>query len=222
MLGGHTMKTSFALLAIITVMAGCCAQASAEIALFTVKVDAPKNGSLKIVPPLPADHKVPAGTVLKIKATPASGFALDSGYWTASRAGMYFEFPTPEFEVTIDKNKTIGASFIEKSALKGFKVINNVIYAQPGVKALKYDVYSPDHAKNLPCILIIHGGGWSINCEDVMRGLARELVRDGKYVVASVDYRWIGNQDGDAKHNSMADIIEDVYGAIAHIQEHAK
>ncbi len=112
---------------------------------------------------------------------------------------MYFEFPTPEFEVTIDKNKTIGASFIEKSALKGFKVINNVIYAQPGVKALKYDVYSPNDAKNLPCIVIIHGGGWSINCEDVMRGLARELVRDGKYVVASVDYRWIGNQDGDAK-----------------------
>ncbi len=79
MLGGHTMKTPFALLAIITVMAGSCAQASAEIAFFTVKVDAPQNGSLKIVPPLPADHKVPAGTVLKIKATPAPGFALDSG-----------------------------------------------------------------------------------------------------------------------------------------------
>jgi acetyl esterase/lipase len=135
---------------------------------------------------------------------------------------MYFEFPTPAFEVTIDKNKTIGASFIEKKALKGFKVVNNVVFAQPGVKPLKYDVYSPIGARNLPLIVIIHGGGWSVNCEDVMRGLARELVRGGKYVVASVDYRWIGTQDGDQKPNSMADIIQDVYGAIAHLQEHAK
>jgi acetyl esterase/lipase len=210
-------------LASVSVPSIARAQADAAATFFTVKVDAPQNGTIEITPPLPEDHKVPAGTVLKIKATPAPGFALDSGYyWTASKAGMYFEFPTPEFEVTIDKNKTVGASFIEKSALKGFRVINNVVYAQPGVKALKYDVYSPNGARNLPCIIIIHGGGWTVNCEDVMRGLARELVRGGKYVVVSVDYRWIGTQDDDAKPNSMADIIEDVYGAIAHIQEHAK
>jgi len=223
------MKTLFAIPAIITVMAGFSApsaaraQTAAGTTFFAVKVDAPQNGAIEINPPIPEDHKVVAGTVLKIKATPAPGFALDSGYyWTASKSGMYFEFPTPAFEVTIDKNTTVGASFIEKKALKGFKAINNVIYAQPGVKALKYDVYSPNGARNLPCIVIIHGGGWSVNCEDVMRGLARELVRGGKYVVASVDYRWIGTQDGDTKPVSMADIIEDVYGAIAHIQEHAK
>jgi acetyl esterase/lipase len=55
-----------------------------------------------------------------------------------------------------------------------------------------------------------------------MRGLARELVRGGDYVVCSIDYRWIGDQDGDKKPNTMANLIEDVYGAIAHIQEHAK
>jgi acetyl esterase/lipase len=55
-----------------------------------------------------------------------------------------------------------------------------------------------------------------------MRGLARELVRGGKYVVFSIDYRWIGTLDGDKVPNTMANIIEDVYGAIAHIQEHAK
>lgn len=223
------MKTLLAVPAILTVMAGPFAPATAQVqtsaatTFFAVKVDEPKNGSLKFIPPLPDDRKVPAGTVLKIKATPASGFALDSGYyWTASKSGMYFEFPTPEFEVTIDANKTVGASFIEQKALKGFKVKNNIVFAQPGVKPLKYDVYSPNGARNLPCIVIVHGGGWSVNCEDVMRGLARELVRGGKYVVASVDYRWIGTQDGDTKPNSMSDIIEDVYGAIAHIQEHAK
>lgn len=223
------MKTPLVIAAIITVMAGLSApapvhaQTNAETTFYTVKVDAPTNGTLNIVPTLPAGHKVPAGTVLKIKATPAAGFALDSGYyWTASKSGMYFEFPTAEFEVTIDKNKTVGASFIEQKALVGFKVRDNIVFAKPGVKPLRYDVYSPNHAENLPCIVIIHGGGWSVNCEDVMRGLARELVRGGKYVVASVDYRWIGNQDGDTRNNSMADIIEDIFGAIAHIQEHAK
>jgi acetyl esterase len=225
----NTMKTLLTVPSIIIIMASLSvpsvarAQADAGTAFFTVKVDVPQNGTIEINPPLPEDHKVPAGTVLKIKAAPAPGFALDSGYyWTASKSGMFFEFPTPAFEVTMDGNKTVGASFIEQTALKDFKVINNVIYAQPGVKALKYDVYSPNGARNLPCIVIIHGGGWSVNCEDVMRGLARELVRGGKYVVASVDYRWIGTQDGDPKPVSMADIIEDVYGAIAHIQEHAQ
>jgi acetyl esterase/lipase len=57
-------------------------------------------------------------------------------------------------------------------------------------------VYSPKGAKNLPCIIIIHGGGWSSNNEDIMRGLARELVKGGRYVVFSIDYRWINKLDG--------------------------
>jgi acetyl esterase len=225
----HTMRTFVATFGTITALAvGSAAsvaraQTDAGAAFFSVKVDVPQNGDIKINPPIPEDHKVRAGTVLKIKATPARGFALDSGYyWSAAKSGMYFETPTPEFEVTIDQNKTVGASFIEQKALRGFKVMNNVVFARPGAKALKYDVYSPNGARNLPCLVIIHGGGWSVNCEDVMRGLARELVRGGKYVVASVDYRWLGTQDGDAQPNSMADIIDDVYGAIAHVQQHAK
>jgi acetyl esterase/lipase len=95
------------------------------------------------------------------------------------------------------------------------------VYATPGVKSLKYDVYAPDGARELPCLVIIHGGGWSANNEDVMRGLARELVRSGDYVVFSIDYRWIGKRDGAEKPNTMVDLIEDVFGAIAHIQAHA-
>ena len=72
------MKTYFVIPAIIAVMTGLSApsvaraQADAGTTLFTVKVDAPQNGTLEIKPPLPADHKVPAGTVLKIKAVPAN------------------------------------------------------------------------------------------------------------------------------------------------------
>jgi acetyl esterase/lipase len=83
-------------------------------------------------------------------------------------------------------------------------------------------MFTPKGAKNLPIIVIVHGGGWTANDEDVMRGLARELTRGGKFVVASIDYRWGGKADGDATSTTVANIIEDVYGATAHIMEHAK
>ena len=192
---------------------------SANQETFTVTVTQPENGTITITPTLPENGRVAAGTVITIKATPADGFAIDSCY-IAGRTNI--EFMTEQTQVTVDKNMTIGASFIEKEALKGFTVINNVEYAKPGVKILKYDVFKPDGAKNLPAIVIIHGGGWSMNCEDVMRGLARELVKSGDYVAFSIDYRWIGNGDGDQTPVTMANIIEDVYGAILHIQDHAK
>ena len=70
-------------------------------------------------------------------------------------------------------------------------------------------------------MVIIHGGGWSSNTEDIMRGLARELIKGGKYVVASIDYRWLNHGDGDKEPVQIHQLIEDCYGAILHIQEHA-
>ncbi len=197
---------------------------SAGAASFTVTIDPPVNGSLKLNPSLPADGTYPAGTVVTVVTKPDSGFTLDSGYYSIpGRWGaMYHESMTPEFKVTIDQDKHIGASFIEKKAVEHINVTHNVVYAQPGVKPLKYDVFSPKGAKNLPIIVIIHGGGWTTNDEDVMRGLARELTKGGKFVVCSIDYRWAGKADGDATNNTMANLIEDVYGATAHIMEHAK
>ena len=191
-----------------------------------VTIEQPENGSITVSPKIPDDGIVEAGTVITIKAIPAEGYALDSCYYYNAAGGIFgrmnIESMEPDFQITIDQSKTVGASFIEKEALKGFNVTQNIVYAKPGVKTLKYDVFSPDGAKNLPCIVIIHGGGWSANTEDIMRGLARELVRSGEYVVTSIDYRWIGTGDGDAVPNTMANLIEDVYGAILHIQEHAK
>jgi acetyl esterase len=196
----------------------------AQESTFLVTVDVPENGSIKLDPELSADGKVPAGTTLTVTATPNPGYAFDGGYYAkpGKWGKMYYESMTPIFQVTVDQNKSIGASFIKKEKLQGFKVTQDVIYAQPGVKKLKYDVFSPVGAKNLPGIVIIHGGGWSSNTEDIMRGLARELVKGGRYVVFSIDYRWIDKADGDETPNTMANLIEDVFGAIAHIQQHAK
>ena len=190
---------------------------------YSVTLDVPSSGTYKLVPALPSDGKYQAGTIVTVTASPDPGFVLDAGYYSApGRWGnMYYEFPSSPFKVTVSRDIHIGVSFIEKSAVEHINVIQDVFYAKPGVKQLKYDVYIPKGAKNLPCIVIIHGGGWTTNTEDIMRGLARELTKGGKFVVASIDYRWAGKADGDAAGNTMANLIEDVFGAVAHIIEHA-
>lgn len=190
---------------------------------FTVTSDKSVNGTFTLNPALPPDRKYPAGTVVTVTAKPDAGFILDAGYFSVPGmwGQMYTEFMTSPFRITVDRDKHIGVSFIEKTEVEHINVTQDVVYAKPGVKTLKYDVYSPKGAKNLPCIIIIHGGGWVSNTEDIMRGLARELTKGGKFVVFSIDYRWAKDADGDRKWNTMADIMGDVFGAIAHIMEHA-
>lgn len=218
-----------ALIKSLAVLAGAaiCTGAMAQDT-FKVKVDQPAHGKVTVTPAVPEDGVVKAGTVLNVKVEVTDeGWVFDSGYYLSMSDGMFYptfkEVMTPEFQVTVNGDiMSLGASIMEAERLEGHRVIQDVVYAKPGVKPLKYDVFIPDGAKNLPGIVIIHGGGWSSNTEDIMRGLARELIKGGKYVVASIDYRWIGQRDGDEKPNTMNQLIEDCYGAILHIQEHAK
>jgi len=221
------MKTNhFRPLASVLVLSSMIFAATSSIAAdsFTVTLDAPVHGKFELKPALPAGGKYPAGSVVSVSTQPDPGYTLDAGYYSVPGqwGAMYHESMTPVFDVKITQDLHIGASFIEKSAVAHIDVKHDIVYAKPGVKPLKYDVFSPKGAKQLPIIVIIHGGGWVTNDENVMRGLARELTRGGKFVVASIDYRWGGKADGDATSNTMANLIEDVYGALAHIMEHAK
>lgn len=192
--------------------------------LVTVTLDPVAHGKYSISPSLPADSKVPAGTVVTVTSRPDPGYAFDSGYYsTPGKWGaMYYESMTPTFKVTVNQDMRIGASFVEESAVAHVDVRQDIVYAKPGVKPLKYDVFTPKAATGpLPIVVVIHGGGWVTNDENIMRGLARELTRGAQFVVANIDYRWVGKADGDITGNTMADLIEDVYGAIAHIMEHA-
>ncbi len=190
---------------------------------FKVSIGECTGGRIEVTPEIPAEGATfPKGTVLKIKAVPNDGYAFECGYEAMNGQFAFFtEYFTEEFEVTVSGPCSVGASFVEPEYLQGHRVIHDVVYAQPGVKPLKYDVYIPDGAKKLPGIIIIHGGGWRMNCEDVMSGMARELTRNGKYVVFSIDYRWSGTADGDERPNEFHELIEDCFGAVLHIQEHA-
>lgn len=194
-----------------------CAQSRVKI-----NIEPPKGGSIEVSPKIGSDGTVAAGTTLTVKATPAKDYMLDGIYATAPGAWKYYnECCAPESLVVADHDMDIGAYFMPAKKFSSIKITNNVSYAKPGRKQLKYDVYAPKKAKNLPCIIIVHGGGWSSNTEDIMRGMGRELAMTGKYVVFSIDYRFIGNRDGDTTPTMMYQIISDVYGAIAHIMEHA-
>jgi acetyl esterase len=211
-------------LVVTTVSVAAVVSTRAQSASFTVTVVPPAHGTLQLAPALPADGKYPAGTIVTLRATPDRGYALDSVWYSVPGqfGQMYHESMASGFAVTIDRDKRIGASFIEEAAVRHVDVTHDVVYAKPGVKPLKYDVFSPKGAKSLPVIVIIHGGGWTANDEDIMRGLARELTRGGRFVVCSMDYRWAGKADGDTTSTTMANIIEDVFGGIAHIMEHAR
>lgn len=224
-ISNHKAASAILLVAIVCLVAivNCKAQ-SMSAKTFTITQVPAENGSYDIYPKIPADGKVEAGTVLSVTASPSTGYSLDALYYTAV-GGMwgttsYENFSSP-MKITVDKDMSVGATFIEKTLVENIDVFQDIVYAKPGMKALKYDVYAPKKAHNLPCIVIIHGGGWSSNNEDIMRGLARELIKGGRFVVFSIDYRWINKLDGDAQPNYMHHLIEDVFGAIAHIQENA-
>ncbi|NEU07993.1 alpha/beta hydrolase [Flavihumibacter sp. R14] len=213
------------LLTIVSLATNLNAIAAPEPAeTFTVTLVPSENGFYSIDPKIPADGKVPAGTVLNVTARPSSGYSLDAIYHTV-KGGMWGTMSQESFslssKINVSKDMSIGATFVEKSLVENIKETLDVVYAKPGIKPLKYDVFSPKGAKKLPCIVIIHGGGWSTNNEDIMRGLARELVKGNRYVVFSIDYRWINKLDGEASPTYMHKLIEDVFGAIAHIQENA-
>ncbi|NBC04029.1 MAG: alpha/beta hydrolase fold domain-containing protein [Bacteroidetes bacterium] len=200
-------------------------KANSQTSEFTITVDEPINGSIDLDPVLPADGKYAEGTVLTVTATADPGHAIDAIYYSTPGpwGAMFYDTPrVSSIEVTVDGNKNVGAFFVEESLLDGFTLSPDIIYAKPGVKPLKYDIYSPEDAVDLPILVIIHGGGWRSNDEDIMRGMARQFARGGNYVVASIDYRWLGTGDGDETPNTMTDLIEDVFGAIAHIREHAQ
>ena len=193
-------------------------------AQFQVKVADLDHGSIKVEPAIPADGVVAADTKLTLKAIPESGHEIDAIYYTV-QGGMWgttsYEFFSPEETITVTKDMTIGATFVERSLVNNLNIYRDIVYAKPGKKELKYDVFAPKGGKDLPMVVIIHGGGWSSNNEDIMRALAWELAKENTYVVASIDYRWINSLDGDKTPNSMHHLVEDVFGAITHLQENA-
>jgi len=55
----------------------CAASLHGQAETFIVTLDPPVHGKVQLNPPLPADGKYPAGTVVTVTSTPDAGYALD-------------------------------------------------------------------------------------------------------------------------------------------------
>ena len=231
------MRQSAAVVFALAIMASGCGESTTGGAggaptMFEVHPDdQPANGSFTTDPALdPAGVLLEEGTLITVTATPDPGYIVDSVYRAVDGpftpfTGVpdFLDHIVPPYEVTVSvDDMTVGAYLIEESVVAGVTDTQNIEYAKPGVKPLKYDVFEPEAAHaDLPAVIIIHGGGWVANNEDIMRGLGRELAKTGRYVAFSIDYRLAEHTDGDEEPNTMADIINDVFGAICHIMQNA-
>lgn len=115
-------------------------------AQFQVKLADLDHGSIKVTPAIPADGVVAGGTKLTLKAIPESGFEIDAIYYTV-QGGMWgttsYEFFSPEETITVTKDMTIGATFVDRSLVSNLKIYRDIVYAKPGKKELKYDDHPP-------------------------------------------------------------------------------
>ncbi|RYG00081.1 MAG: hypothetical protein EOO02_15630 [Chitinophagaceae bacterium] len=101
---------------------------------FTIKSVPSINGSYTVSPAIPADGKVAAGTELTIKAKPSAGYSLDAIFYTV-KGGMWgttsFENFTTEYKIKVEKDLTLGATFIPSSLVNNLVVKHDIVYAKP-------------------------------------------------------------------------------------------
>lgn len=100
---------------------------------------------------------------------------------------------------------------------------NDVVYATVGTGALRMDVYlPPDPQPHAPCLLFIHGGGWSGGSHNAVPVALNQLLQNG-FVVASATYRLTSQegQYGAGVPTWFPAQIHDVKGAVRHLRAHA-
>lgn len=89
-----------------------------------------------------------------------------------------------------------------------------VTYAQVGGRALTLDVSAPEGEGPFPCLMIIHGGGWTLHTNTIMEGMARYITNRG-YVVFNINYRTL------PEGAEMEDIVDDCLGALLWAKDNA-
>jgi acetyl esterase/lipase len=92
------------------------------------------------------------------------------------------------------------------------EVKRDIPYATPAAERQVLDVYSPSHAKNLPVVFWIHGGGWQTGDKSSVQ-LKPQAFMDKGFVFVSTNYRLLPNVD-------MGTIIRDVAKAVHWVHDH--
>jgi arylformamidase len=91
-------------------------------------------------------------------------------------------------------------------------VKRDIPYASPAEERQVLDVYSPPHAKNLPVVFWIHGGGWQTGDKSSVQ-VKPQAFMDKGFVFVSTNYRLLPSVD-------MGTIVRDIAKSIRWVHEH--
>jgi arylformamidase len=92
------------------------------------------------------------------------------------------------------------------------RVTRDIPYVAPAHERQVLDVYAPKHAKNLPVVFWIHGGGWQAGDKSDMQVKPQAFMGKG-FVFVSTNYRLLPSVD-------MATIVRDVAKAVRWVHDH--
>lgn len=100
--------------------------------------------------------------------------------------------------------------------IKGVKAKNNLRYSIDKDNRHKLDIAYPKRAKDggYPCLIYLHGGGWTAYDKSLFRSTAKELAAKGA-VVFNCNYRL-------APKNNFADMEADVELIVGYVRQNAQ
>jgi acetyl esterase/lipase len=172
----------------------------------------PVFGDYRGIPPLliqVGEHEMLRDDSVRVaKKAHADGVSVRLEVWP----GMFHVFQShepllPEAREAIDHI----AEFM-RSLLLVQDVKRNIPYTVSAHKRHVLDVYSPHHAKNLPVVFWIHGGGWQGGDKTDVQ-IKPQAFTDKGFVFVSTNYRLLPSVD-------MATIVRDVAKSIHWVHEH--
>jgi acetyl esterase/lipase len=98
------------------------------------------------------------------------------------------------------------------TAAQAQEVKRNIPYASPAHERQVLDVYSPSHAKGLPVVFWIHGGGWETGDKTSVQKKPQAFTERG-FVFVSTNYRLLPDVD-------MGTIVRDIAASIRWVHDH--
>ena len=99
-----------------------------------------------------------------------------------------------------------------KREARAREVRRDIPYVDRGHERQVLDVYSAPHAKNLPVVFWIHGGGWQVGDKSDVQIKPRAFIDKG-FVFVSTNYRLLPQVD-------MGTIVRDIAGSIRWVHDH--
>src|SRR5437899_2133928 len=153
--------------------------------------------------------------VLSFSSAAWSGEAKDDtidGAWLPSAAELAGRKFPDDVRNTMKLVSHLVVAIAILSEARAQDVKRDIPYAEPAQERQVLDVYSPHHAKSLPVVFWIHGGGWQTGDKASVQIKPQVFVERG-FVFVSTNYRLLPSVD-------MATIVRDIARCIRWVHEH--